>query len=164
VHLFLLGVSHRTAPVDLRERLDFSSRDLSTAAEQIAARPSMRESVVLSTCNRSEIYAATMVQRINARRPSIIALASTWTKIVEGMKFAPAISEVLTDWLLTYPEPNDERLAELRDLARQVESDPAPLLGTTAPSKISEALPLENSRAAAEDAPRTVVVRHGGSR
>jgi glutamyl-tRNA reductase len=60
VHLFLLGVSHRTAPVDLRERLDFSSRDLSTAAEQIAARPSMRESVVLSTCNRSEIYAATM--------------------------------------------------------------------------------------------------------
>ncbi|PYR69036.1 MAG: glutamyl-tRNA reductase, partial [Acidobacteria bacterium] len=53
MHLFLLGVSHRTAPVDLRERLDFSSGDLSAAAEQIAARPSMSESVVLSTCNRS---------------------------------------------------------------------------------------------------------------
>jgi hypothetical protein len=87
-------------------------------------------------------------------------------RLVETMEslHIPAISEVLTDWLLTYPEPNDERLAELRDLARQVESDPAPLLGTTAPSKISEALPLESSRAAAEDAPRTVVVRHGGSR
>jgi glutamyl-tRNA reductase len=60
VHLFLLGVSHRTAPVDLRERLDFSSGDLSAAAEQITARPSMSESVVLSTCNRSEIYTATM--------------------------------------------------------------------------------------------------------
>jgi glutamyl-tRNA reductase len=58
VHLFLLGVSHRTAPVDLRERLDFSSGDLSAAAELIAARPSMSESVVLSTCNRSEIYVA----------------------------------------------------------------------------------------------------------
>ena len=58
MHLFLLGVSHRTAPVDLRERLDFSSRDLSAAAEAIAARPSMTESVVLSTCNRSEIYVA----------------------------------------------------------------------------------------------------------
>jgi glutamyl-tRNA reductase len=59
VHLFLLGVSHRTAPVDLRERLDFSSGDLSAAAEAITARPSMSESVVLSTCNRSEIYTAT---------------------------------------------------------------------------------------------------------
>jgi glutamyl-tRNA reductase len=59
MHLFLLGVSHRTAPVDLRERLDFSSRDLSAAAGAIAARPSMREAVVLSTCNRSELYVAT---------------------------------------------------------------------------------------------------------
>jgi glutamyl-tRNA reductase len=45
--------------VDLRERLDFSSRDLSAAAGAIAGRPSMTESVVLSTCNRSEIYVAT---------------------------------------------------------------------------------------------------------
>jgi glutamyl-tRNA reductase len=59
VHLFLLGVSHRTAPVDLRERLDFSSRDLGAAVEAVATRPSAAESVVLSTCNRSEIYIAT---------------------------------------------------------------------------------------------------------
>ena len=58
MHLFLLGVSHRTAPVDLRERLDFSSRDLSAAAEAISHRQSLSESVVLSTCNRSEIYVA----------------------------------------------------------------------------------------------------------
>jgi len=58
VYFFLLGVSHRTAPVDLRERLDFSSRDLGAAVEAVAARPSMVESVVLSTCNRSEIYVA----------------------------------------------------------------------------------------------------------
>jgi glutamyl-tRNA reductase len=58
VHLFLLGVSHRTAPVDLRERLDFSSRDLGAAVEALATRSSAAESVVLSTCNRSEIYVA----------------------------------------------------------------------------------------------------------
>jgi glutamyl-tRNA reductase len=58
MHLFLLGVSHRTAPVDLRERLDFSSRDLGAAVEALATRPSAAESVVLSTCNRSEIYIA----------------------------------------------------------------------------------------------------------
>jgi len=59
MHLFLLGVSHRTAPVDLRERLDFSSRDLTAAAGAIATKPSMSEAVVLSTCNRSELYVAT---------------------------------------------------------------------------------------------------------
>ena len=58
MHLFLLGVSHRTAPVDLRERLDFSSRDLGAAVEALATRPAAAEAVVLSTCNRSEIYVA----------------------------------------------------------------------------------------------------------
>jgi glutamyl-tRNA reductase len=58
VHLFLLGVSHRTAPVDIREKLDFSSRDLGAAVEALATRASAAESVVLSTCNRSEIYVA----------------------------------------------------------------------------------------------------------
>jgi len=58
LHLFLFGVSHKTAPVDVRERLDFSSRDLGAAVEALAARSSAAESVVLSTCNRSEIYVA----------------------------------------------------------------------------------------------------------
>lgn len=58
MHLYLLGVSHRTAPLDVRERLDFSSRDLGAAVEALALRPSATESVVLSTCNRSEIYVA----------------------------------------------------------------------------------------------------------
>jgi glutamyl-tRNA reductase len=58
MHLFLLGVSHKTAPVDVREKLDFSSRDVGAAAIALAARSSAGESVVLSTCNRSEIYVA----------------------------------------------------------------------------------------------------------
>jgi glutamyl-tRNA reductase len=51
-------VSHKTAPVELRERLDFSSRDLGAAVEALASRPGAAESVVLSTCNRSEMYVA----------------------------------------------------------------------------------------------------------
>ena len=58
MHLFLLGVSHKTAPVDVRERLDFSSRDVGAAVEALAATSSAVESVVLSTCNRSEVYVA----------------------------------------------------------------------------------------------------------
>ena len=58
MHVFLLGVSHQTAPIDVREQLDFSSRDVGTAVETLAARYSAGEAVVLSTCNRSEIYVA----------------------------------------------------------------------------------------------------------
>ena len=58
MHVFLLGVSHQTAPIDLREQLDFSSRDVGAAVEALAARYSAGEAVVLSTCNRSEIYVA----------------------------------------------------------------------------------------------------------
>ena len=56
--LLLIGVSHRTAPVDLREKLDFSSGDVGGAVEELAARASVPECVVLSTCNRSELYVA----------------------------------------------------------------------------------------------------------
>jgi glutamyl-tRNA reductase len=58
VHLLLVGVSHRTASVDLRERLDFSSRGLEHALRALAERSSTVEAVVISTCNRAEIYIA----------------------------------------------------------------------------------------------------------
>jgi len=70
MHLFLLGVSHRTAPVELREKLDFSSRDVGAAVEALAARSSAAESVVLSTCNRSEIYVAS--ESLGAARDEIV--------------------------------------------------------------------------------------------
>jgi glutamyl-tRNA reductase len=57
MHLLLVGVSHRTAPVDLRERLDFQARGVETALRTLVARGSAREAVVLSTCNRAELYA-----------------------------------------------------------------------------------------------------------
>ena len=56
--LFAVGISHRTAPVELRECLDFSRRGLDAALGALGARNLAREAVVLSTCNRAEIYAA----------------------------------------------------------------------------------------------------------
>jgi glutamyl-tRNA reductase len=58
MHLLLVGVSHRTAPVDLRERIDFSTRGVEAAVVSLAARPSNSEAAVLSTCNRAELYLA----------------------------------------------------------------------------------------------------------
>src|SRR5688500_18501117 len=79
MQLVLLGVSHRTAPVDLRERLDFSSRDVGAAVEALAARSSAAESVVLSTCNRSEIYVAT--QAPAATRDEIVRFLAEYHQI-----------------------------------------------------------------------------------
>ena len=58
MHLLLVGISHKTAPVELRERLDFHARGLSDAVRQVSAGGSAREAVVVSTCNRAELYAA----------------------------------------------------------------------------------------------------------
>jgi glutamyl-tRNA reductase len=57
MHLFLLGISHRTAPVELRERLDFQTRGIEGALRALGARESVNETVILSTCNRAELYA-----------------------------------------------------------------------------------------------------------
>jgi glutamyl-tRNA reductase len=88
MHLFLLGVSHRTAPVDLRERLDFSSGDLGAAVEALAARPAAAESVVLSTCNRSEIYVASE-DPLRARQ-DVVAFLTDYHRLPEDA-FLPHI-------------------------------------------------------------------------
>jgi glutamyl-tRNA reductase len=58
MHLLLVGISHRTAPVELRERLDFHARGLHETLRHLSTRGSAREAVVVSTCNRAELYAA----------------------------------------------------------------------------------------------------------
>ena len=56
MHLFLLGASHHSAPVELRERVDFARRGIPEALAGIADAAGLTEVVVLSTCNRAEIY------------------------------------------------------------------------------------------------------------
>jgi glutamyl-tRNA reductase len=54
--LLTLGVSHKTAPVALRERLAFTEEQGAEFAMQAVATPDVREAVVISTCNRTEVY------------------------------------------------------------------------------------------------------------
>ena len=57
MNLFLLGASHHSTPIDLRERVDFTRRGVADALADLGQLPGLTEVVVLSTCNRSEIYA-----------------------------------------------------------------------------------------------------------
>ncbi len=54
--LLALGISHKTAPVALRERLAFTESEASEFAAQLVAGAEVREAVVISTCNRTEVY------------------------------------------------------------------------------------------------------------
>ena len=54
--LLALGISHKTAPVAVRERLAFTEHEAQEFASQAAATADVREAVVISTCNRTEVY------------------------------------------------------------------------------------------------------------
>lgn len=54
---FLLGLSHRTAPIQVRELYTFEEEEIVAAIRTIIERASLREAVLLSTCNRTELYA-----------------------------------------------------------------------------------------------------------
>jgi len=56
VAVIALGVSHHGAPVDVRERLAFQSHEVLAVLEQLRDRAHVREGVLLSTCNRTELY------------------------------------------------------------------------------------------------------------
>jgi glutamyl-tRNA reductase len=58
IHVALIGCNHRTAPVALRERVAFTSEQALSAADQLRSHGILEEAVVLSTCNRSEVYGA----------------------------------------------------------------------------------------------------------
>ncbi len=53
----MVGLSHRTAPVALRERLTVPKEELGSALDGLKSMGGVEEAVVLSTCNRLEIYA-----------------------------------------------------------------------------------------------------------
>src|SRR5207253_10764733 len=56
VNLLVVGVSHRTADVALLERLTMSPADVAANLATLLAKRHVNEAVVLSTCNRVEIY------------------------------------------------------------------------------------------------------------
>jgi glutamyl-tRNA reductase len=57
MRLLITGVNHRTAPVEVRERLAFNTQALPGALQALRSRPGMVEGMILSTCNRVEIAA-----------------------------------------------------------------------------------------------------------
>ena len=54
--LLVLGLNHRTAPIEVRERIVFDADRLAGALASLRALPGLAEALIVSTCNRTEIY------------------------------------------------------------------------------------------------------------
>src|SRR5438552_10470909 len=63
--LLLTGLNHKTAPVEVRERLAFEEQALPEALDNLKQRPGVLEGMILSTCNRVEV-AVTADDQVNA--------------------------------------------------------------------------------------------------
>lgn len=64
MQLAIVGVSHKTAPVEVRERLAFNSEALRSALTSLVGRQDVHEAIILSTCNRVEVMAESPDDRL----------------------------------------------------------------------------------------------------
>ncbi|MFA5844119.1 MAG: glutamyl-tRNA reductase [Coriobacteriia bacterium] len=67
MHLTLVGLSHKTAPVEIREKLTFPAHRQEEALSLLTGGDEVAEAIIVSTCNRTEIYAVTASEEAGAR-------------------------------------------------------------------------------------------------
>src|SRR5918912_1503395 len=91
--ILVVGLNHRTAPVGLLERLSISEEMLPKALHQLSTYDHVLEGVVLSTCNRVEVYAA--VSRFHGGAQDLRNLLA---------EFCHVAPEDFADHLYTYHE------------------------------------------------------------
>tara|TARA_B100001123_G_scaffold244518_1_gene273385 strand:+ start:5773 stop:7122 length:1350 start_codon:yes stop_codon:yes gene_type:complete len=82
MNLILVGASHHSAPVDLRERIEFSRRGLPEGLSVLGELVGINEVVVISTCNRSEIYAA--CEEPSQARETLISFMCSYHDVAES--------------------------------------------------------------------------------
>jgi len=59
MNIIVVGLSHKTASIDIREKVAFASNRMERPLRDLVALPDISEGIIVSTCNRVEIYAAT---------------------------------------------------------------------------------------------------------
>ena len=59
MNLIVAGLSYKTSPVEIREKLSFSSQEIKKSLKKIVDLPEIYEGIILSTCNRVEIFFST---------------------------------------------------------------------------------------------------------
>ncbi|WP_342511062.1 glutamyl-tRNA reductase [Sporosarcina sp. FSL K6-1522] len=79
MHTIVVGVNHRTAPVEIREKLAFAEAELPQAMQTLQQQKSILENIIVSTCNRTEIYA--VVDQLHTGRYYVKSFLAEWFNI-----------------------------------------------------------------------------------
>lgn len=76
MHTIVVGLNYKTAPVEIREKLSFVESELPQAMEALQKQKSILENVIVSTCNRTEIYA--VVDQLHTGRHYVKQFLADW--------------------------------------------------------------------------------------
>ncbi|EMA6342788.1 glutamyl-tRNA reductase [Bacillus cytotoxicus] len=79
MHILVVSVNYRTAPVEIREKLTFQAAELERAMMTLQSQKSVLENVIVSTCNRTEIYA--VVDQLHTGRYYIKKFLADWFQL-----------------------------------------------------------------------------------
>src|SRR5688500_14277406 len=94
MRIVVIGLNHHTSPVTVREKFAFADAAIAPALQALKDRGIVDEAVILSTCNRVEIYAATS-------RPTEAALRDLQSFLIEHHHYTDA----LNGEIFAYSEP-----------------------------------------------------------
>ncbi|WP_163537922.1 glutamyl-tRNA reductase [Gracilibacillus sp. YIM 98692] len=86
MHILTAGINYQTAPVEVREKLAFHEDTLTEAMNELKERKSILENVIVSTCNRTEIYA--VVDQLHTGRYFLKQFLADWFDVDKEV-FAP---------------------------------------------------------------------------
>lgn len=98
MEIAVLGLNHRTAPVELRERIAFGQSQVPAALQALRQEVGTQECVILSTCNRVELYA--VLPEVNGQRSRLEQFLVDFHRLNPG---------ILSDRLYWYLAPDSIR-------------------------------------------------------
>jgi glutamyl-tRNA reductase len=109
MHIAVVGLSHRTAPVEIRERLSIAEQSMEESLQRLRSDEQVLEASILSTCNRLEIYTL-------LRHPELgVGAVGSFLSDVSGLQL-----EQLLPHLFTYH--HEEAVAHLMRVAAGLDS------------------------------------------
>ncbi|WP_226036508.1 glutamyl-tRNA reductase [Aquibacillus saliphilus] len=89
MHILVVGINYRTAPVEIREQLTFQEDKVGEAMQGLNNQKSILENVIISTCNRTEIYA--VVDQLHTGRYYIKQFLANWFGVDKEL-FSPHLA------------------------------------------------------------------------
>lgn len=92
--IFVIGINHKTAPISIREKVFFASEQYAIYLHDLLSYPGVREAVLLSTCNRSELYGE--ADDVEVLREWFCAQTTLTNKVLEPLLYIYKQEEAIT--------------------------------------------------------------------